>query len=62
MKNIKKALRLLGFVLIISLASIGLGINAAIMPSFRRYDSAKPKIEMVESNEEESEAKYQEKI
>ena len=41
--------------LIITLASIGLGFNAAIMPSFKRQDSNEPNIEMVESKDEESE-------
>jgi len=55
MKYIKKALKLIGFVLIITLASIGLGFNAAIIPSFKRQDSNEPNIEMVESKDEESE-------
>ena len=55
MKYIKKALKLIVFMLIITLASIGLGFNAAIIPSFKRQDSNEPHIEMVESKDEESE-------
>ncbi len=55
MKYIKKTLKLIGFILIVALASIGLGLNAAIMPSFKRQDSNEPNIEMVESKDEESE-------
>ena len=47
--------------LIITLASIGLGFNAAIIPSFKRQDLYEPTIELVESNEEESETENQEK-
>lgn len=39
----------------ISLASIGLGLNAAIMPSFKRQDSNRATIELSESDEEETE-------
>lgn len=53
MKHIKKALKLIGFVVIITLASIGLGFNAAILPTFKRDNSNKPLIEMVESDKEE---------
>lgn len=55
MKYIKKTLKLIGFILIVALASIGLGLNAAIMPSFKRHDSNEPNVEMVESEDEESE-------
>ena len=48
-------------VLIVTLASIGLGLNAAIMPSFKRRDSNEPTIELVESNEEEPETENEEK-
>ena len=61
MKYIKKALKLTGMVLIVTLASIGLGLNAAIMPSFKRRDSNEPTIELVESNEEEPETENEEK-
>lgn len=61
MKYLRKALKLIGFVLIISLASIGLGFNAAILPTFKRQDSSLPSIELVESNEEELEDENEEK-
>ena len=37
------------------LASVGMGIGAAIMPNFSRQDSTEPKIELVENREEEVE-------
>jgi len=40
--------------LLVVLASVGLGINAAILPTFRRQDSNETKIELVESKDEES--------
>lgn len=55
MQSIKKALKLSVFIIIMTLASIGLGINAAILPSFNRENAYKPTIEMVESRDEESE-------
>jgi|GEM_PF-6751891 len=55
MKYLKKTLKLIGFILLVTLASIGLGLNAAIMPSFKRQDSNEPKIEMIDSRHEESE-------
>ncbi|HNP18927.1 MAG TPA: hypothetical protein PKL31_10870 [Fulvivirga sp.] len=62
MKFIKKAFKLVGFVLLITLASIGIGFNAAIMPSFKRNDSNEPTIELVESNEEDLETENEEKL
>lgn len=61
MKYLKKALKLIGFVLIITLASLGLGINAAIFSTFKRQNSNEPIIELVESNEEELETENEEK-
>jgi len=61
MKSIKKALKLIGFMLIITLASIGLGFNAAILSSFKRQENDEPLIELVESNEEESDNENEEK-
>lgn len=61
MKSIKKALKLISFMLIITLASIGLGFNAAILPSFKRQENNEPLIELVESNEEESNNENEEK-
>ncbi|MTI20895.1 hypothetical protein E1176_07670 [Fulvivirga sp. RKSG066] len=61
MKYLKKALKLIGFVLLITLASIGLGFNAAILPTTKRQDSNESTIELVESNEEESEIENEEK-
>lgn len=60
MKYLKKVLKLLGFILIITLASIGVGINGAIFPTFHRQDSHSPTIEMVESKDEESEIEEKE--
>lgn len=47
--------------LIITLASIGLGFNAAILSSFKRQENDEPLIELVESNEEESDNENEEK-
>ncbi|MEM6829412.1 MAG: hypothetical protein AAGA66_03715 [Bacteroidota bacterium] len=61
MKKIKKGLKLVGFILIVSLASIGLGFNAAIMPSFKRQEDNGPTIELAESREEEADHEEDEK-
>ena len=53
MKFIKKVAKTIGFVLIITLASLGLGIQAAILPTFNQKERAKTNIEMVEKKEDE---------
>lgn len=61
MKSLKKALRLIGLVLTITLASIGLGFNGTLLPPSKRQDNYQPLIEMVESKEDESDNTDQEK-
>lgn len=53
MKSFKKILRLLGLVLLIVLASVGLGIGGGIpiQPSNKKEDVIEIKVELVESNE-----------
>ena len=53
MKKIKKILKQFALLFIILLTSIGLGINAAVLPTFNIRDAEKPKIEMVESKEDD---------
>ncbi len=53
MKRFKKAGKLFLYAIIIVLASIGLGINAALLPSYRREESNVPTIELVEEKEED---------
>lgn len=54
MKKIKKSLKLIGFILIIVLVSIGLGFIGAVVPSLKRYEAIETTIELVETKEEES--------
>ena len=54
MKKIKKLIRISAYVLFISLAAIGVGINGAILPTFRRMENPEVKIEMVETKDEET--------
>lgn len=54
MKKVKKTLKLIGFILIIVLGSIGLGFNGAVVPSLKRYEAIETTIELVETKEEES--------
>lgn len=49
MKYIKKALKLIGYLLAITLLSAGMGINGAIFPVYKREDDNEDKIEMIES-------------
>jgi len=49
MKYIKKALKLIGYLLAITLLSFGLGFNGAIFPVYKREDDNEDKIEMVVS-------------
>ncbi|MEQ8474065.1 MAG: hypothetical protein RIC35_22905 [Marinoscillum sp.] len=53
MKFLKKALRLFVLIIIISLASIGVGIGGAILPTFHRQDSFLTNVEMVEERDED---------
>ena len=55
MKKIKKVLKRISLLIIILLMSVGMGINAAILPQFNIRESQKPKIEMVESKEDDTE-------
>ncbi|QSE97695.1 hypothetical protein [Fulvivirga lutea] len=55
MKRIQKLIKLIGFIIILCLASIGLGFNAAILPNVKRQDSNENNIELVENKDEESE-------
>ena len=57
MKMAYKTLRLLGLFLILSMASLGVGINGAILPTFRKQDSNTQGIELVEQLDNESEIK-----
>lgn len=56
MKSFKKILRLLGLVLLIVLASVGLGIGGGIPipPSNKKEDTIEIKVELVESNEDKT--------
>lgn len=50
-----KILKLLGFVLIMVLASVGVGVSGAILPSFRKQENANVNnVELVETKEEET--------
>lgn len=53
-KFLKKRIKLIGFIILIALGSIGIGINAAILPVFRRQDIKETKIEMIETKDDES--------
>jgi hypothetical protein len=55
MKNLKKALRLSGFILLMVLASLGLGIGAGIPvpPLARKEDRVEVKVELKEAGKEE---------
>ena len=53
MKKIKRALKLISFVVLLFAAAVGVGINGAILPSFRRPDKPEIKIELFESKDEE---------
>ncbi len=56
MKKIKKLLKLSSFIIVIILASIGLGFNAAIFPTARREEKPSHLVEQVENEENENEA------
>ncbi|MEP5613379.1 MAG: hypothetical protein ABJP45_14090 [Cyclobacteriaceae bacterium] len=50
MKYIKKAMKFVGYLLAITLLSVGLGFSGAIFPVYKRKDDNEDKIEMVEFN------------
>ncbi|MCG8328128.1 MAG: hypothetical protein MI974_10605 [Chitinophagales bacterium] len=56
MEHFKKVLRLLIFIIIIALATIGIGISGGvpIPTSFKRENRAEMNIELKESDEEEN--------
>ena len=56
MEHLKKVLRLLIFIIIIALATIGIGISGGvpIPTSFKRENRAEMNIELKESDEEEN--------
>ena len=62
MKNIKKAIRLIGLIIFMLLAAAGVGINGAIFPSSHRRDSFEQTIEMVESTNDDEEGDEVEKL
>ncbi|MEQ8425485.1 MAG: hypothetical protein RIA63_12295 [Cyclobacteriaceae bacterium] len=54
MKIIKKALRLFGLVLIMIIASVGIGISGALLPPTReKYRNPEIRIEQVDKKEDE---------
>ncbi|WP_421871141.1 hypothetical protein [Marinoscillum sp.] len=53
MKIIQKALRLIVLLLVLAMASVGLAMGGAILPSSYRKDEFLPDIELVEGQEEE---------
>lgn len=56
MPQVKKGLRLIGLILMMILASVGMGMTGAILPTSReRYMDVEIKIEQVDKNEEENE-------
>ena len=54
MKRLIKSFKILGYGILIVLASIGMGINSAILPTFRKNESIEPTIEVVESKDDEN--------
>ena len=57
MKLLKKTLRMIGLVLMILLASMGVGLMGAIMPEQRAQMKKEDTIEMVEGQEVENEVR-----
>lgn len=57
MKSLKKTIKLLGFVLLIILASVGVGIGggAPVLPTSKKEDSIEIKVELPESKDNENE-------
>lgn len=57
MKRFKKILRLLGLVVLIILASIGIGFGGGvpIRPSNKKEDTLEIKVELLKSNEDKTE-------
>ncbi|MES2287808.1 MAG: hypothetical protein V4547_19125 [Bacteroidota bacterium] len=58
MKNLKKTIKLFGFVLLIILASVGVGIGGGtpVLPTSKKEDSIEIKVELPESKDNENEA------
>lgn len=58
MKNLKKTIKRFGFVLLIILASVGVGIGggAPILPTSKKEDPIEIKVELPESKDNENEA------
>ena len=57
MKLLKKTLRMIGLVLMILLASVGVGLMGAILPEQRAQMKKEDTIEMVEGQEVENEVR-----
>lgn len=57
MKSLKKTIKLFGFVLLIILASVGVGIggSAPVLPTSKKEDSIEVKVELQESKDNENE-------
>lgn len=57
MKNLKKTIKLFGFILLIILASVGVGIGggAPVLPTGKKEDSIEIKVELPESKDNENE-------
>lgn len=57
MKNLKKTIKLFGFILLIILASMGVGIggDAPVLPTSKKEDSIEVKVELPESKDNENE-------
>ena len=53
MKSLKKILRILGLIIIISFAAIGVGIGGAILPQQHQPMKKEDTIEMIDATDEE---------
>lgn len=54
MKKLLRVLKIFSYGILILLASIGMGINSAILPTFRKNESVEPTIEVVEATDDEN--------